>query len=536
MRSLVSVTLLTLLTVFFTEKGNSMFLEYPCGRAPILKINGGEDANAKYATWMAAIFNSTIFQCGGTIIHRRFVLTAGHCLLTESPLYVRLGARNISNPSAMYTVENTMVHPDYNKWTVRGDIGLLQLSKSITYNFQVQPICIIADTSIKRQVENLHTFRAFGWGNKNGRLSEILQTIDLVRYERKVCQNALSTILDSTHICAGRTEGDTCGGDSGGPLSTSFGNSSMEVEVQLGIVSGGTTQCKGPGVYTDVTSYVEWIRLTIATYDIPQKYNGREETFMSNHFAQLPNTVHPPPIPVPPPPQRIHRLIYPNVPETSTPQSLPPMLYNDCSQNISTPIAQLSIYGPRFTSPGVFITDQLIITAATDLPEVAASLYVVFEEPASSAVFQIESVSKHPNFTNDYQNDIAALKIVGSISSMPYKPICILTTAQYQLKAELYSSFNILNKTSAVKFGVNPMKHDLCSRYMGFKIHESQFCVEDPSNTSELEENQHDILAGEMYANGQKGYLLFGIFSFSSEGILVFTNVMRHTNWIRSLL
>ncbi|XP_043861769.1 acrosin isoform X2 [Drosophila santomea] len=486
---------------------------------------------------MAAIFNSTDLQCGGTIIHKRFVLSAAHCLLNQIQLYVRLGARNINNPSAVYTVENTIVHPHYNKLTVDSDIGLLQLSNNITYN--VQPICIFVDKSIKPAVENLKTFRSFGWGLKEGRLSDILQTVDLMQYKREVCEGTLTVTLSSTHICAGREEerGDTCGGDSGGPLSTSFENSSMKVEVQLGIVSAGTRECKGVGVYTDVTSYVDWIKSTIATHDISQKYNGRKETFMSNPLAQPPIPVHPPPIPVyyppysvdpPPIPQGTHRLIHP--------QSLPPMLYNDCSQNISTPIAQLSIYGPGFTTLGVFITDQLIITAATDLPEVAASLYVVVEEPTRSAVFQIESVSKHPNFTNDYQNDIAALKIVGSIETHPYKPICILKTAQYQLKAESYSLFNILNKTSDVKFVANPMKRYLCSWYMGFEIHESQLCMEDPPNTSDPQQNHDYIMAGELYANDQKRHLLFGIFSFSNEGILVFTNVMRHTYWISSLL
>ncbi|EDW92152.2 acrosin [Drosophila yakuba] len=561
MRSLVSVALLTLLTVFFTENVNSKFLEYPCGMAPTAKINGGEDANAKYSVWMAAIFNSTYLQCGGTIIHKRFVLTAAHCLQNQTQLYVRLGARNISNPSAVYTVENTIVNPNYNKWTVESDIGLLQLSNSITYNALVQPICIFMDKSIKPAVENLKTFRAFGWGLKEGRLSDILQTVDLTQYKREVCESTLIVNLSSAHICAGREEerGDTCRGDSGGPLSTSFKNSPMEVEVQLGIVSAGTTECNGVAVYTDVTSYVDWIKSTIATHDLSQKYNGRKETFMSNPFAQPPIPVHPPAIPVyyptiavdpppipvqpppipvyyppysvdpPPIPQRTHRLIHP--------QSLPPMLYNDCSPNISTPIAQLSIYGPGFTTLGVFITDQLIITAATDLPEVAASLYVVVEEPTRSAIFQIDSVSKHPNFSNDYQNDIAALKIVGSIKTHPYKPICILTTAQYQLKAESHSLFNILNKTSDVKFVANPMKRDLCSWYMGFEIHESQVCVEEPpNNTSDLQQNHDYIMAGELYANNQKRHLLFGIFSFSNEGIHVFTNVMRHTNWISSLL
>jgi len=47
------------------------FLETPCGISTRPKISGGDDAAEPNSIWMAAIFNSSDFQCGGTIIHMR---------------------------------------------------------------------------------------------------------------------------------------------------------------------------------------------------------------------------------------------------------------------------------------------------------------------------------------------------------------------------------------------------------------------------------------------------------------------------------
>jgi len=51
-------------------------------------------------------------------------------------------------------------------------------------------------------------------------------------------------------------------GDSGGPLSIELN----ERHVLVGIISFGTIQCDGrlPGVYTKVSSYVDWIQDTIS--------------------------------------------------------------------------------------------------------------------------------------------------------------------------------------------------------------------------------------------------------------------------------
>lgn len=70
--------------------------------------------------------------------------------------------------------------------------------------------------------------------------------------------------ISDNQVCAGgEKDRDSCDGDSGGPL--------MHVGQQMrwtiaGIVSFGLTECgtdRVPGVYTNVQSYLSWIKMTL---------------------------------------------------------------------------------------------------------------------------------------------------------------------------------------------------------------------------------------------------------------------------------
>ncbi|XP_016994493.3 vitamin K-dependent protein C [Drosophila takahashii] len=123
-----------LLALFLCHWTYSQFLEEPCGTTVGPRINNGQDAKINSSIWMAAIFNLTHFQCGGTLIHFRFILTAAHCMDSGYKLYVNLGAYNKSSYTFRQTVSQQIKHPEYNYWSKKNDIGLLKLSNSVDYN------------------------------------------------------------------------------------------------------------------------------------------------------------------------------------------------------------------------------------------------------------------------------------------------------------------------------------------------------------------------------------------------------------------
>ena len=83
----------------------------------------------------------------------------------------------------------------------------------------------------------------------------------------ETCEQSLTTYVDSTQVCAGGELGkDSCSGDSGGGL---FISDTSDTWHLLGIVSYGTLDCGNgtPGVYTRVSSFLQWISKTMATME-----------------------------------------------------------------------------------------------------------------------------------------------------------------------------------------------------------------------------------------------------------------------------
>jgi len=115
--------------------------------------------------------------------------------------------------------------------------------------------------------KQIRKFDAYGWGQTSeAPESDILQTITLYRSDPRECQRDLGLIPRETQICAtSSNNGDTCGGDSGGPLTSLLTDGMHNFETQFGIISVGTSQCKGLGIYTDVSGYVDWIVRAVTT-------------------------------------------------------------------------------------------------------------------------------------------------------------------------------------------------------------------------------------------------------------------------------
>ncbi|XP_016972160.1 chymotrypsin-like protease CTRL-1 [Drosophila rhopaloa] len=338
-----SLAWIPLFSLLLCDQAAPQLLDPSCSRTRAEdRIMYGDDASKSDAIYMAAIYNRTHFQCGGTLINRRYVLTAAHCLESRYVLFVHLGAHNRAEPTAWYDVSFGVQHISYNPINKQNDIGLIKLKRRVEYNGRIRPICIYLDKAIKSQVAMVKTFDAFGWGlNEHGQQSDILQTITLNQLNREECR-WLGETLSSTQICAGVPGADTCRGDSGGPLSKKIEINKQTFVAQFGIISYGSLTCDSMAVYTDVTSFVDWIQETISRFDDPPE--------IPPNFQRVPTA----------PPSVVEKL----------------WLYDDCGgdgENMSS-IVQLTIYGPGFKAQGVLITDQFVITVARDLPENAASL------------------------------------------------------------------------------------------------------------------------------------------------------------------
>ncbi|GJQ76901.1 hypothetical protein Trydic_g17529 [Trypoxylus dichotomus] len=209
-------------------------------------------------------------NCAGSLISETFVVTAAHCVVrvdNKVPVMVRLGKIDLlgdaDNTSPQnISVQEVIVHPDYNHAHGLNDIALLRLKKPAVLSFYVTPICLNTNTDIQDKLI------VGGWGYINETTEEtsrFLQKAYVFPYELDKCNETYfnsprSRTILPMHLCArylGRLPQNTCKGDSGGPMQIEkYGRKPFLV----GITSFGRA-CAGPtpSVYTRVSEFVDWI-------------------------------------------------------------------------------------------------------------------------------------------------------------------------------------------------------------------------------------------------------------------------------------
>nr|XP_044251598.1 serine protease grass-like [Drosophila takahashii] len=168
-----------------------------------------------------------------------------------------------------FTVNQFIAHPRFNRRRHENDIALIRLSSIVEYNDIVRPICIIVDDAV-HFAKDVHA-SVFGWGvtSPNSDASDQINTIEVKRQSRSECFESLNRAISISdeQICARALNGgDSCAGDSGGPLGADYTYQGKTSYVQIGIVSSGLGTCDNSGIYTNVESHQTWIVNTVKKY------------------------------------------------------------------------------------------------------------------------------------------------------------------------------------------------------------------------------------------------------------------------------
>ena len=136
------------------------------------RIVGGEEAKAHEFPWMAQIKDSRGNHiCGGALLNLRFVLTADHCLdACESRIcYVHLGVHDSSSSSSAsnrYPIQRMIGKRSYGLFS--DDLGLIQLTRNVTFNRRIKPICLPIEKSESEISAYDQGVTVAGWGLKEG--------------------------------------------------------------------------------------------------------------------------------------------------------------------------------------------------------------------------------------------------------------------------------------------------------------------------------------------------------------------------------
>ncbi|XP_064291995.1 uncharacterized protein LOC135309703 [Plodia interpunctella] len=227
------------------------------------KIVGGEEVTINeypYQVYLLIQIGINYYACGGSIISANYVLTAAHCLVGASRVYIRAGSTDSDSGGKMYSTSVYTIHPQYNPQTSDYDIAVIKLLRKMTLDGTTTKAVQLpsSDTQVVPRENVIVT----GWGatSEGGDTTNILNAVTVPVTTPEFCNQSYSGGITVRMICAGTEDGgkDSCQGDSGGPA---VNETSL---VQYGVVSFGIGCARPnvPGVYTSVPALRDWIKKT----------------------------------------------------------------------------------------------------------------------------------------------------------------------------------------------------------------------------------------------------------------------------------
>ena len=220
-------------------------------------VLGGADVARGARPYQVIVVSEARGSCGGSLINDRVVVTAAHCVMGPINQVLQVKAGNVDKRGRWQTRSSRTVvtHPDW-KLNDGGDVAIIVLTRAFTLNADVQPIRLATDGQIRRATTGVVS----GWGAlsdaEDPDYPDVMQQVEVPLFTDADCADALG-VNPSRSMCAGSEGVDSCGGDSGGPLTITTSTGAVRL---AGVVNWGYGCGLASGsAYARMPYYSPWI-------------------------------------------------------------------------------------------------------------------------------------------------------------------------------------------------------------------------------------------------------------------------------------
>ncbi|XP_012149748.1 coagulation factor IX-like [Megachile rotundata] len=266
-----------------------------CGASPpmqiLSRIVNGDQPNTNEFPWHASLYKQNTlngtkeFRCGATIIHKKFLVTAAHCVAGDnnsSKYYVATGNifrdydLSLHDPTIVKKAEVKNIYIACNYTGYEGnffrDIAVLEIMEPFVFSNTLVPICLDVTTHmLQLKVGDYGKVAGFGRTSTETR-SSTLQSIQVPYRPISDCRSEgikyqTTRFITSDKFCAGYTNGTSiCDGDSGGGLVFKRNgvwylggivSVSLHATLQNGVIVCDSNTLS---LYTNVSQYMSWIQ------------------------------------------------------------------------------------------------------------------------------------------------------------------------------------------------------------------------------------------------------------------------------------